>query len=77
MTHAPISWRVFFGEHAYIACAGLFHPGNVFAYGQTAAGKTYTMMGGDRQPGIIELMLDDVFRLAGNVSYEYIVRTNS
>ncbi|KAI8607682.1 P-loop containing nucleoside triphosphate hydrolase protein [Chytriomyces sp. MP71] len=35
--------------------------GTVFAYGQTASGKTYTMMGIDEQPGIIPQAVDDVF----------------
>ncbi|KAJ3219906.1 hypothetical protein HDU67_008435 [Dinochytrium kinnereticum] len=35
--------------------------GTVFAYGQTASGKTYSMMGVDEQPGIIPQAIDDVF----------------
>ncbi|KAI8847410.1 kinesin motor domain-containing protein [Chytridium lagenaria] len=35
--------------------------GTVFAYGQTASGKTYSMMGVDEQPGIIPQSIDDVF----------------
>ncbi|KAI9332105.1 P-loop containing nucleoside triphosphate hydrolase protein [Obelidium mucronatum] len=33
--------------------------GTVFAYGQTASGKTYSMMGVDDQPGIIPQAIDD------------------
>jgi len=33
----------------------------VFAYGQTASGKTFTLSGDDDQPGIIPLALKDVF----------------
>ncbi|XP_077585889.1 centromere-associated protein E [Stigmatopora nigra] len=36
--------------------------GTIFAYGQTASGKTFTMMGSDMNPGIIPLAVDDVFR---------------
>ncbi|KAJ3214113.1 hypothetical protein HK099_007017 [Clydaea vesicula] len=35
--------------------------GVVLAYGQTASGKTYSMMGVDEQPGIIPQAVDDVF----------------
>jgi hypothetical protein len=35
--------------------------GTVFAYGQTASGKTYSMMGVEEQPGIIPQAIDDVF----------------
>eukprot|EP00842_Homolaphlyctis_polyrhiza_P000759 jgi/Hompol1/1684/HPOL_001416-RA len=33
----------------------------VFAYGQTASGKTYSMMGYEEQPGVIPQAVDDVF----------------
>ncbi|KAI8900483.1 P-loop containing nucleoside triphosphate hydrolase protein [Globomyces pollinis-pini] len=33
----------------------------VFAYGQTASGKTFSMMGSEQQPGIIPQAVDDVF----------------
>ena len=37
--------------------------GTIFAYGQTASGKTYTMKGeGKKNPGIIPLAIHDVFR---------------
>ncbi|GAA5893182.1 hypothetical protein JCM6882_003906 [Rhodosporidiobolus microsporus] len=35
--------------------------GTVFAYGQTASGKTHTMMGSDEEPGIIPLAIDELF----------------
>ncbi|KAI9094579.1 P-loop containing nucleoside triphosphate hydrolase protein [Phlyctochytrium arcticum] len=35
--------------------------GTVFAYGQTASGKTYSMMGVDEQPGVIPQAVDDIF----------------
>lgn len=33
----------------------------VFAYGQTASGKTFTLMGSEDEPGIIPRALKDVF----------------
>ncbi|KAI9032256.1 P-loop containing nucleoside triphosphate hydrolase protein [Hyaloraphidium curvatum] len=51
----------------------------VFAYGQTASGKTYTMTGMDDQPGIIPQAVDDVFeyiRLQRNDAKEYLVRVS-
>ncbi|SCV68035.1 BQ2448_156 [Microbotryum intermedium] len=35
--------------------------GTVFAYGQTASGKTHTMMGTEAEPGIIPLAIDELF----------------
>jgi len=35
----------------------------VFAYGATGAGKTFTMTGNQRSPGVMVLSLDDLFRL--------------
>ncbi|GAA6018610.1 hypothetical protein JCM11491_006164 [Sporobolomyces phaffii] len=35
--------------------------GTVFAYGQTASGKTHTMMGSSSEPGIIPLAIDELF----------------
>jgi len=37
----------------------------VFAYGNTGAGKTHTMMGNPSEPGIAALTLRDLFTLAG------------
>ena len=34
----------------------------VFAYGATGAGKTYTMLGNDTNPGIMPLTLQDLFK---------------
>ena len=34
----------------------------VFAYGATGAGKTYTMLGNDTNPGIMPLTLEDLFK---------------
>lgn len=47
---------------------------SVFAYGATGAGKTYTMLGNESNPGIIPQTLDDLFikiekesKLTGNL----------
>ncbi|GAA5933567.1 hypothetical protein JCM3775_003734 [Rhodotorula graminis] len=37
--------------------------GTVFAYGQTASGKTFTMTGSAAEPGIIPLAIDELFAL--------------
>eukprot|EP01047_Picozoa_sp_COSAG01_P083456 COSAG01_NODE_17469_length_1149_cov_1.476190_2_plen_224_part_01 len=37
----------------------------IFAYGQTGAGKTYTMMGTDEQPGIIPRTIQHIFEEIG------------
>lgn len=53
--------------------------GTVFAYGQTASGKTYSMMGNDTQPGIIPQAVDDVFYYIREMSKgdkEYLLRVS-
>lgn len=35
--------------------------GTLFAYGQTASGKTYTMFGMDNTEGIVQMALDTIF----------------
>ncbi|XP_054032986.1 kinesin-like protein KIF18B [Dryobates pubescens] len=35
---------------------------SVFAYGATGAGKTYTMLGSEKSPGIIHLTMEELFR---------------
>ncbi|EJC99085.1 kinesin-domain-containing protein [Fomitiporia mediterranea MF3/22] len=47
----------------------------VFAYGQTASGKTYTLTGTDEQPGIIPRAMKDVFAFIRRTpSREYLLR---
>ncbi len=47
----------------------------VFAYGQTASGKTYTLSGDDDEPGIIPRSMKDVFRyIKHNETREYLLR---
>lgn len=41
--------------------------GTVIAYGQTCSGKTYTMTGTKKNPGINLLALDDVFKYLHSV----------
>ncbi|XP_034755782.1 centromere-associated protein E [Etheostoma cragini] len=36
--------------------------GTIFAYGQTSSGKTFTMMGSSRSPGVIPLAVEEVFQ---------------
>ena len=43
--------------------------GTIFAYGQTASGKTYTMLGSDEVPGIIPLAIQGIFNAINNVSF--------
>uniref|UniRef100_A0A182SY47 Kinesin motor domain-containing protein n=1 Tax=Anopheles maculatus TaxID=74869 RepID=A0A182SY47_9DIPT len=35
--------------------------GTIFAYGQTSSGKTYTMIGNDREPGVVPLTAMEIF----------------
>ena len=41
--------------------------GTIFAYGQTASGKTYTMMGDDKSLGIIPLAVLELFSIIKKV----------
>ncbi|XP_009907204.2 kinesin-like protein KIF24 [Dryobates pubescens] len=49
---------------AYPLIQHIFNGGNAtcFAYGQTGAGKTYTMIGTHRNPGLYALAAKDIFR---------------
>ena len=35
--------------------------GTIFAYGQTATGKTHTIMGSEKEPGIIPSAIMEIF----------------
>lgn len=35
--------------------------GTAFAYGQTSSGKTFTMNGSERDPGIIQQAVEEIF----------------
>ena len=49
-------------------CAG--YNATVFAYGATGSGKTYTMLGTERDPGIMILTLQDLYSKIDNISRE-------
>lgn len=47
----------------------------MFAYGQTASGKTYSMMGTIEQPGVIPQAIDDVFTyIRKSTTREFLLR---
>lgn len=49
--------------------------GVIFAYGQTAAGKTYTMLGNQKDPGVTRRAISSVFELVGaSPSRQFILR---
>ena len=35
--------------------------GTIFVYGQTSSGKTHTMLGDEREPGVIPRAIGDIF----------------
>lgn len=56
----------------------LFFAGTIFAYGQTASGKTYTMMGSEDHLGVTPRAIHDIFQKIKKVSNltEFLVRTS-
>ncbi|XP_035236083.1 centromere-associated protein E isoform X13 [Anguilla anguilla] len=51
--------------------------GTIFAYGQTSSGKTFTMMGSNRIPGVIPLAMEDVFQTIKNCpKKEFLLRVS-
>ncbi|XP_037606177.1 centromere-associated protein E isoform X24 [Sebastes umbrosus] len=51
--------------------------GTIFAYGQTSSGKTFTMMGSDRFPGVIPLAVEDIFQTIKNCpKKEFLLRVS-
>lgn len=51
--------------------------GSVFAYGQTSTGKTYTMTGTQKSPGIVSLAINDIFQYiqqGDQAAREYLIR---
>lgn len=50
--------------------------GSVMAYGQTASGKTHTMIGTPENPGLIRMAANHIFRLIENIYNDrnYIIR---
>ncbi|KAK0202275.1 kinesin-like protein [Desarmillaria ectypa] len=60
-------------SHVYAAMEG--YNAIIFAYGQTASGKTYTLSGDESEPGIIPRAMKDVFRfIKRNEGREYLLR---
>uniref|UniRef100_A0A8C5T471 Centromere protein E n=1 Tax=Malurus cyaneus samueli TaxID=2593467 RepID=A0A8C5T471_9PASS len=51
--------------------------GTIFAYGQTASGKTYTMMGNEDSMGIIPKAIQDVFKIICEIpDREFLLRVS-
>ncbi|XP_033015458.1 centromere-associated protein E [Lacerta agilis] len=51
--------------------------GTIFAYGQTASGKTYTMLGTKDCPGILPMAINDVFNsICGIPDREFLLRVS-
>ncbi|CAI5685542.1 unnamed protein product [Oreochromis niloticus] len=51
--------------------------GTIFAYGQTSSGKTFTMMGTSRTPGVIPQAVEDVFQTIKNFpKKEFLLRVS-
>jgi len=49
----------------------------VFAYGATGAGKTYTMLGGQNQPGIMFLTMNELFKqIRNNNEKQFVVKVS-
>lgn len=49
--------------------------GTIFAYGQTSSGKTYTMVGDDKNPGIMTMVAREIFQLIeSTIDREFLVR---
>ncbi|EFJ34685.1 hypothetical protein SELMODRAFT_81191, partial [Selaginella moellendorffii] len=48
----------------------------IFAYGQTSSGKTYTMRGSERDPGLIHRAICDVFSTIQSVYREFLIRVS-
>ncbi|XP_026528415.1 centromere-associated protein E [Notechis scutatus] len=51
--------------------------GTIFAYGQTASGKTYTILGTKKGPGILPMAINDVFdTICGIPDREFLLRVS-
>ncbi|KAA0153539.1 hypothetical protein FNF28_06932 [Cafeteria roenbergensis] len=51
--------------------------GTIFAYGQTAAGKTFTMQGSEEHPGIVRMAVDDIMEhIANTPDRTFLVRVS-
>lgn len=50
--------------------------GTIFAYGQTSAGKTFTMKGSDQNEGIIPLAISHIFKQIKNVHFRNYIQSS-
>ncbi|KAF9978611.1 hypothetical protein BGZ73_001527 [Actinomortierella ambigua] len=51
--------------------------GTVFAYGQTSSGKTYTMTGTEKQPGVTPRAVEEIFKyIRENSEREFLLRVS-
>ncbi|ALC39330.1 cmet, partial [Drosophila busckii] len=61
-------------SHIVEACIKGFN-GTIFAYGQTSSGKTYTMMGDERNPGVMVLAVKEIFKqIAKQTDRDFLLR---
>ncbi|KAI9469771.1 MAG: kinesin motor domain-containing protein [Benjaminiella poitrasii] len=58
-------------------CANFINKATVFAYGQTASGKTFTMMGTESEPGVIPRSVSEVFDFIKKaITREFLLRVS-
>lgn len=50
-------------KHNIVVHVSNGYSGTVFAYGQTSSGKTFTMLGNEKNPGVTDMALNDLFDL--------------
>ncbi|KAM8716372.1 hypothetical protein ACLKA7_003276 [Drosophila subpalustris] len=61
-------------KHIVEACVKGFN-GTIFAYGQTSSGKTYTMIGDEKNPGVMVLAAKEIFnQITNNSDRDYLLR---
>jgi hypothetical protein len=63
MGHAPINNKDVFDDIGMeiLDCMYQGYNSTVFAYGQTGAGKSYSIEGKDDEKGILQMCLEDIF----------------
>ncbi|XP_016964240.1 uncharacterized protein LOC108034016 isoform X2 [Drosophila biarmipes] len=61
-------------KHIVHACMQGFN-GTIFAYGQTSSGKTYTMMGDGKNPGVMVLAAKEIFQqISSQTERDFLLR---
>lgn len=60
--------HISYGTHCCSILKSQFSLGTLFAYGQTASGKTHTIMGDNKEMGILPLAIADVFNNTNEVN---------